>query len=1014
MDEREFKNPSKIYRPSPFWSWNDELSEGELRWQIREFADKGFGGYFMHARVGLATPYLSDEWMNCIRACLDEGRRENLESWLYDEDKWPSGFAGGLVPAESDEYRIHFLTMERAEAEDLTRLLKEEMVQAFFEISLSSGRIENFIRISKPEDFSGKGRLFVFKVKAEKRGNNRFNGETYVNLLNPEVTREFIKVTLDAYAERFREHFGEYMPGIFTDEPNYAMGNYVPWSRDLPEYFRKLNGYDLLDKLPLLYFKGEGYYKVRHDFWKTVTLKFVESYTKIYAERCEEYGLELTGHVLCEDNLNIQIRRIGAAMPHYEYMQIPGIDHLGRNIDNPLTLKQCSSVAHQFGRTRILSELFGCSGHSMTFEDQKWIGDFHLALGITFFCPHLTLYTMKGEAKRDYPPTFSYHQPYWRYFKFINDYFARASYMCSRGEFQAYILLLHPISSAWATFDPLSEKPNPDLWSYNQELIKLQEILLGLHWDFDYGDEIIISKHGYVENGRFIVNKSAYRVVIVPPSLTWFSSTINLLEKFLESGGRIIFVGETPRLIDAEPAEERWRRILTHPNVKKTENEAEAVSKAFNAILDRAVSIIDEKGREIRDILVHHRIEGMKHIYFMTNTSRRSTYDAAIKFSQIGEVTEWDLFNGKIFRVKAASRNGKTLVKTTFYPAGSHVFVIDASKPQASEEPLPTHKVLEKTEKIPDEWKSEPLDLNSFVIDSCEYRFNDEEWRPKTSIWKIRRRAWMESGLGEYIGIQPWVLKKRNIRPPRSLKIDLRAHFRSEVKPKQIFLVIEKASAWSVKVNGVQVSTETSEWHWDKQFKKINITDHIKVGENIIELLSTFDWNLPIENLYVVGRFGVKKISSTEYMITDEPARLRDGSWVEQGYPFYTGIMRYKSTFIMDKKPEQDERVLIRLPEARGVLFLVSVNSSEPKPICWRPLEADVTDDVRKGLNEITIDVVGSLRNTFGPLHHKAGDLYIVEPSSFTDEKNWTDKYQLVPYGLTQGVELVIQKISDK
>ncbi|RJS83197.1 hypothetical protein CW706_06220, partial [Candidatus Bathyarchaeota archaeon] len=208
MDEREFRNPSKIYRPSPFWSWNDELSEGELRWQIREFADKGFGGYFMHARVGLATPYLSDEWMNCIRACLDEGRRENLESWLYDEDKWPSGFAGGLVPAESDEYRIHFLTMERAEAEDLTRLLKEEMVQAIFEISLSSGRIENFIRIAKPEDFSGKGHLFIFKVKAEKRGNNRFNGETYVNLLNPEVTREFIKVTLDAYAERFREHFG--------------------------------------------------------------------------------------------------------------------------------------------------------------------------------------------------------------------------------------------------------------------------------------------------------------------------------------------------------------------------------------------------------------------------------------------------------------------------------------------------------------------------------------------------------------------------------------------------------------------------------------------------------------------------------------------------------------------------------------------------------------------------------------------------------------------------------------
>jgi len=1014
MNEEEFRNPSKIYRPSPFWSWNDDLSEEELRWQIREFADKGFGGYFMHARVGLATPYLSNEWMNCIHVCLDEGRKRDLESWLYDEDKWPSGFAGGLVPAKSDEYRICFLTMERVEDEDLTRMLKEESVQAVFEISFSSGRIEKFRCINKPEDFSGRGRLFAFKAKVEKRGNNWFNGESYVNLLNPNVTREFIRVTLDAYAERFKKYFGEHMPGIFTDEPNYAMGDYVPWSRDLPEYFKKLNGYDLLDKLPLLYFKGEGYHKVRHDFWKTVTLKFVESYTKIYAKRCEEYGLKLTGHMLCEDNLDIQIRRVGAAMPHYEYMQIPGIDHLGRNIDNPLTLKQCSSVAHQFGRTRILSELFGCSGHSMTFEDQKWIGDFHLALGITFFCPHLTLYTMKGDAKRDYPPTFSYHQPYWRYFKLINDYFARASYVCSQGEFQTDILLLHPISSAWATFDPLSEKPSPDLWRYNQELVKLQDILLGLHWDFDYGDEIIISRHGHVENGRFIVNKSAYRVVIVPPSLTWFSSTVNLLEKFLESGGKVIFVGETPRLIDAEPAEEKWRRILTHPNMERAENEAEAISKALNTILEKPVSIVDDEGEEIRDVLVHHRRELTRHIYFIANTSRKRTYNATIKFSQIGEISEWDLFSGEVSPVKAATKDGKMIVKTIFHPVGSRVFVIDTSKPQAPKGSPPEYRVLEEVRRFPEEWSFEPLDLNSFVIDSCEYCFDDGKWKTRTPIWKIRREAWIESGLEEYIGIQPWVLKEKNIRPPRSLKIKLRAYFKSEIKPKQIFLVVEKASAWSIKINGVQISTETSEWHWDKQFNKINIADYVKKGENVIELSSTFNWDLPIENLYLVGRFGVKKISDREYMITNEPARLRNGSWVKQGYPFYTGTMRYNSTFILNKKPSRNERVSIRLPEARGVLFLVSVNGSEPKPICWKPLEIDITDDVREGVNEISIDVVSSLRNTFGPLHHKAGDLYMVGPTSFTDEENWTDRYQLVPYGLIRGAELVIRRINDK
>jgi len=86
------KDPCKKYRPSPFWSWNDAPSPEELSWQVREFADKGFGGYFMHSRVGLATAYLSEEWMKCIKACLETGKKVGAESWLYDEDKWPSGF----------------------------------------------------------------------------------------------------------------------------------------------------------------------------------------------------------------------------------------------------------------------------------------------------------------------------------------------------------------------------------------------------------------------------------------------------------------------------------------------------------------------------------------------------------------------------------------------------------------------------------------------------------------------------------------------------------------------------------------------------------------------------------------------------------------------------------------------------------------------------------------------------------------------------------------------------------
>jgi len=1015
LNEEEFKNPGKIYRPSPFWSWNDKLEEEELRWQVREFADKGFGGYFMHARIGLATEYLSDEWMNCIMACLDEGKKVNLESWLYDEDRWPSGFAGGKVPAKGDNYRIRFLSMKKVKAEDIRELLADPSVQAIYEIQFSSGRITSYRRITKAEQIEGKGRLLAFKAEIDRQPSRWFNEETYVDLLNPEVTEEFLRVTLDAYAERFRDEFGMFMPGIFTDEPNYCPDpkRGIPWTGDLPEYFRSLNGYDLRDKLPLLYFKAEGYHKVRYDFWRTITLKFIEAYTKLYAERCDDLGLKLTGHMLCEDNLHIQIRRIGAAMPHYEYMQIPGIDHLGRNIDNPLTLKQCSSVAHQFGRTRVLSELFGCSGHSMTFEDQKWIGDFHFALGITFFCPHLSLYTMRGDAKRDYPPTFSYHQPYWEHLKLLNDYFARASYVCSQGEFRADILVLHPIGSAWAAYTP-SEKPDPELWRYHEELVKLQSILLGIHRDFDYGDEIIISRHGRVENDSFIINKSKYRVVVVPPSLTWSEGTVELLEKFLDSGGRVIFVGETPSLIDGEPNQRRWRRILSHPNVWKTENTRKNLTEVLDEAVERDISIADEDGEEIEDVLVHHRVDGSRHIYFLANTSRTRTYEAIIKFSQVGEVTEWDLFNGEVSRVDAATQGKQMILRAVFHPVESRVFVVDASKPPHPKGILQRYEVTEDARKLSEKWRFKRLHLNSFVIDSCEYRFDDEEWMEKKPIWKIRLEAWRRAGLERYIGAQPWILIKKNVKPSRIFKLSLRASFKSEIKPKRLFLVMEEAEKWMIQVNGAPVSADTSKWYWDKKFRMINLSEHVIKGENVIEATCTFDWNTPIEDMYLVGDFGVKRLSETEYAITDEPQMLRDGSWVEQGYPFYAGTICYETEFDFNRELRTNEKVIVRLPEAKGTLFIVRVNDSKPIPICWRPLEADVTGSVRKGRNRLTIYVVSSLRNTFGPLHHKAGDLCMVGPHSFRDEENWTDSYQLVPYGLIKGVELAIRSLKCK
>ena len=105
FDDELFKNPTSEYRGAPFWAWNGTLKPDILKKEIEYMKEMGFGGFHMHPRVGLATEYLGDEFMNCVGECVEKARNENMLAWLYDEDRWPSGFAGGLNTKDIEKKR---------------------------------------------------------------------------------------------------------------------------------------------------------------------------------------------------------------------------------------------------------------------------------------------------------------------------------------------------------------------------------------------------------------------------------------------------------------------------------------------------------------------------------------------------------------------------------------------------------------------------------------------------------------------------------------------------------------------------------------------------------------------------------------------------------------------------------------------------------------------------------------------------------------------------------------------
>src|SRR5690606_13336413 len=83
LPEAEFRKPGAVYRGTPFWAWNNRLERSQLLRQIGQFQEMGYGGFNLHARTGLQTPYLGEAFLNEIRACTLESKVRMSTSHHY-------------------------------------------------------------------------------------------------------------------------------------------------------------------------------------------------------------------------------------------------------------------------------------------------------------------------------------------------------------------------------------------------------------------------------------------------------------------------------------------------------------------------------------------------------------------------------------------------------------------------------------------------------------------------------------------------------------------------------------------------------------------------------------------------------------------------------------------------------------------------------------------------------------------------------------------------------------------
>lgn len=526
------------YRPIPFWSWNEKLNTAESVRQVHMMADAGIGGFFMHARGGLQTEYMGEEWFDNVAACIDAAKECGMKAWAYDENGWPSGFGGGKVNGKGEKYWQKYLRY--CPVDEMEKIPKE--------------------RVLACDD----AHCFYYEV-------NPF----YVDTLDGEVIADFIKEIYQPYYDRFGNNF----EGFFTDEPQVSRDG-IPWSLTLPVEYEKAYGESLCEHLGELFFAQEGHQKTRMQFWRLITDLFSANYMKQIHDFCQAHGIRFTGHLVLEEDEAQQVISNGACMPHYEYFDIPGMDWLGRDIFPCLTMMQLSSAAAQTGKRQILSETFATCGHNVGHDELKRNYEWMMVRGINLMCQHLEGYSLRGIRKRDYPPAMYEQQPWWPDYKAFNDAMSRMGTLLAKGEVVVDTLVMHNQTSAWICFD---NDKNEGLKEYENALLGVMDALERKHIPYHLGDETLMQRHGHVEGDTLVIGQMRYKNVILPPHIAFFDHTEKLLQQFKENGGQILTVEQLPDndIIDDPDISYTLRRfpeagVTLHYFVNSTDKERKA------------------------------------------------------------------------------------------------------------------------------------------------------------------------------------------------------------------------------------------------------------------------------------------------------------------------------------------------------------------------------------------------------------------------------------------------------
>ncbi len=996
FDLKKFAAPPGAFRPMPLWTWNGRMTNERITETLEQFSEQGFGGSFIHPRPGLVIEYLSEEWFELWGWALKESKRLGMQCNIYDEDTYPSGYAGGHVADRLPDAIATYAVVRIIEPGDQPPASEETLTAV---------------------DLPGRdAKLFITSRKAEATPWTAWHPP--VDMLDPRVAETFIEVTHEAYAKHLGSELGNTVQYAFADEPTWMMRDdsckterVLPISNLLFEEFQKEHGYDLLERIADLFILGEETAATRYDYFSTLHRVWTQNFLKPIYEWCGSHHLDFTGHFM-EHEWPLPINQ-GSTMDAYRWMQTPGIDMLGfpYNFETPekndyllLTIKEVSSVARQLGRDRVLSETHGGGGHEVSFDRFKELSDWEMVHGINLVNPHMSVETIAGARKYDWPQTYSDHSPWFKHYRLHTDHIARTSAALTEGQLANRTLVLHPTTSGWLHYTPEKKDGtlNEPLAALHNAQTNLIQFLADTQIDFDLGDELLMRDLARIDDGKFIIGEAAYEQIVLPENMeTWCESTLALIETYLENGGTLLAVGKPPARIDGRldprPAALKERFSKAWKNAESHETLYELITKTCPP----RITLADGASLPAN---IHHQYRDLGNgeaLHFITHCGDEAlSLNVRLSGRSLKTI---DTLTGKETSLTVEETHGFLNAALDLPPAG-HALWISSPEPSAATQCTDekSFQALETFERI------ECTEPNILMLDYCTLTFRGET-QENIHVMDADTHLWTTLGFPRNIWNQSIQFRNEYSKHTFDNTTSLRVDYRFTANAPQnvlnvIELAIERPHLYQISINGNPLDFSNDTRWLDEEIQKVPTAGLLQPGENIITLQrDAFDIFCEIDRIYLLGDFALAP--AEKGFAIEAPLPLTLGNWAAQGRPFYAGAALYETKIEI---PTESTELTLQIPSWDGAVIRVLLDGEEAGLIGFAPYELTVPAS-SAGTHRLGIEVVGDLRNLLGGHFSEAiPSRWAWEDHPATQPAGKT--YRFIPQGLTSPIKYAAHK----